>query len=281
MTNESLEKIKRYYRKRESRLGYRYMLGGTRHYGYWNPPSQKIDMKRAQVQMEDKLAESLGLAPGARVLDAGCGEGRVARRLASKHGLEIVGIDLLDESIELARSETTTDLASRVTFEVGNYSETRFADQSFDGIYTMETLVHSPDLDGTLREFRRLLKPGGKIVHFEYAVPPRDEMSDSCSKTFAEVSEDSGMYAYPLLVNDALSNYLESLDFSNLQVEDITPNILPMLKRFYRYAFVPYYVFGLLGRRRREVNVRAAVEGWRCRNSFKYLITSGSKSTEI
>ena len=53
--------------------------------------------------MEDRLAEVLALPRGAQVLDAGCGVGHVALRMAQTHGLRVSGTDIVDHHLEKAR----------------------------------------------------------------------------------------------------------------------------------------------------------------------------------
>jgi hypothetical protein len=80
-----------YYHKPESRLSYRLLLGGTKHYGFYPAGSRRLSMARAMRLMEDKLGVTLDLPPGSRVLDAGCGQGDVAVRLATRFDLEVDG----------------------------------------------------------------------------------------------------------------------------------------------------------------------------------------------
>ncbi len=75
---ETLEAITKYYTAAEK--GYWGLLAGRCHYGYASQRySERFDMHSAQLEMEHKLGETLGLPAGSRVLDAGCGWGMVAR----------------------------------------------------------------------------------------------------------------------------------------------------------------------------------------------------------
>ena len=72
-----------YYDTLESRIGYRLLLGGTRHFGYYEPGTLwPFSLAPALRRMEDYLYASLDLPKGAMVLDAGCGVGHVALHLA-------------------------------------------------------------------------------------------------------------------------------------------------------------------------------------------------------
>jgi len=122
----------------------------------------------------------LELKPGARVLDLGCGEGRHAHGLYMHGGLEIIGVDLDEAS--LAKAEDGLSLlpkpadpdATKVTFETGDATALRFADDHFDAIICSEVLEHLPDYDAALLEMRRILKPDGRLcVSVPHAWPER------------------------------------------------------------------------------------------------------------
>jgi ubiquinone/menaquinone biosynthesis C-methylase UbiE len=98
-------------------------------------------MTTAMRRMEDKLGQTLALPPGARVLDAGCGEGDVAVRLGTRFGLEVDGVDLLEANLRRARAKAARlGLAGSLRFRRLDYGELAFPDECFDGAYTMETL---------------------------------------------------------------------------------------------------------------------------------------------
>jgi hypothetical protein len=81
---EHARRVVGYYRSPESRLAYRLLLGGTKHFGYYPEGGGRLSMTAAMRRMEDKLGQTPALPPGARVLDAGCGEGDVAVRLGTR-----------------------------------------------------------------------------------------------------------------------------------------------------------------------------------------------------
>lgn len=101
------------------------------------------------------------LPAGARVLDAGCGPcGHVARLLADK-GLDVTGIDISPACIALSRME-----APALRFDVMDMAATVFADGSFDGLIAYYALHYHPrdHLPGIMREFARMLRPGGQLL---------------------------------------------------------------------------------------------------------------------
>jgi len=112
-------------------------------------------MAAAQTLMADRLGQALELPRGALVLDAGCGQGAVALRLAETLGLHVEGVDLQPDNIRSAtRKAARRQALDRTRFQVMDYARLRFPDERFDGVYTLESLVHAPDSQAALRQFR-------------------------------------------------------------------------------------------------------------------------------
>lgn len=242
--SEKLQKILSYFNKKESHLGYLLLLKGTKHFGFYPKNKENISIGEAQRLMEDRLAKTLNLPINSFILDAGCGEGKVAMHLAKKYGWKIIGIDLLDWAIKKANeSVKRINLDSRPEFYTGDYSNLSYKNNTYNGIYTMESLVHVPDYKKVLREFYRVLKPKGKLVLFEYSVIDRLTLSDTLRKEFDFIINEAGMNSLPYFIHDKFPSILEEAGFKNIQVINITDKIMPMLKIFYKLAFLPYYLF--------------------------------------
>ena len=103
--------------------------------------------------------------PGARILDAGCGSGSMAREIArATPGATVVGVDLRDKYIDYARRRGDAEGLGNLTFEVGDVCRLPFADASFDIVWTKYLLQWVADPMAAMREFVRILKPGGLLV---------------------------------------------------------------------------------------------------------------------
>ncbi|MFG2137684.1 class I SAM-dependent methyltransferase [Streptomyces sp. NPDC048650] len=276
MSNE-LDVIK-YYEQAGSRLGYRLFLRGTKHFGYYRHGESAWAWPTALRRMEDKLADALGQPPGARVLDAGCGVGDVAGHLARHFGLRVCGVDVLDRDIAVARRRARRrGLSDLLTFRPGNYTDLPFPAGSFDAVYTMETLVHAAAAETVLREFHRVLRPGGRLVMFEYAREPAAHMPPPAAETFRQLNEWAAMPSFQRFDYGTLRRLVADTGFSAVTVDDISHHMWPMLRCFAAIGRVPYAAGRSMGRSARMVNSMAAVEFWRYRAFWRYEIYGAVK----
>jgi cyclopropane fatty-acyl-phospholipid synthase-like methyltransferase len=105
------------------------------------------------------------VAPGARVLDAGCGWGGTLLRLAGTRDASGLGITLSPLQAETAAATARArGLAERVTFKAADYTREPLPDAAFDAVVTIETLIHCADKRAVLRRFARAMRPGGVLL---------------------------------------------------------------------------------------------------------------------
>jgi ubiquinone biosynthesis O-methyltransferase len=97
------------------------------------------------------------------ILDGGCGNARDLIQLAP-HGCKCVGIDFSPNMVEEAKKELATRNIQRVELEVGDLTNLRFCDKTFDKVFASEVLEHVPDYRKAVSEMARVLKPGGTLV---------------------------------------------------------------------------------------------------------------------
>lgn len=116
------------------------------------------------TQLTHELAQRIGLAPTSRVLDVASGRGTSALYLAETFGCEVVGIDLSEENIRLARAAAEErGLAGSVRFELGDAEHLPVADASFSAIVCECAFCTFPDKATAAAEFFRVLAPGGRL----------------------------------------------------------------------------------------------------------------------
>ena len=113
-----------------------------------------------------EIPQLLELTPSSSVLEIGCGSGRYAMYVAETTGCRIVGLDLNAEGIRNARAlAQAQNLGSQVSFQQCDVSQPLpFADRAFDAAYANDVLCHIPGRLSLLRELRRVLKPGGRLL---------------------------------------------------------------------------------------------------------------------
>jgi len=117
----------------------------------------------------EAMIEAAGVGPGTRVLDAGCGSGG-ACLLAEKRGARIAGVDAASTLLEIARERIPDG-----EFRVGDLQELPFEEDSFDAILAASSLQYTEDRVATLREFKRVCHPNGRIVVALWSTPDEVE----------------------------------------------------------------------------------------------------------
>jgi ubiquinone/menaquinone biosynthesis C-methylase UbiE len=121
---------------------------------------------------EGIAANVAAVAPdGARVLEVGCGPGRLSSRLAHQHGLEVTGLDLDPAMIERARANADRPGggdARRPSFLVGDVASLAFPDGSFDLVVSTLSMHHWADPTAGLGEIGRVLRPAGRALVWDF-----------------------------------------------------------------------------------------------------------------
>jgi len=108
----------------------------------------------------DEAIGGLGLKKGDRILDLGCGNGRLIKAL-EKYEIEYCGLDISEELVKNARKSFPLE-----KFVVSNLLKTPFPKESYDAVISIATLHHLPSLNhkDAFVEMKRILKPGGKLL---------------------------------------------------------------------------------------------------------------------
>lgn len=100
------------------------------------------------------------LSHAERILDVGCGEGQVSRRLAAaRPGRTVVGIDPTERHIEVAQSR-----GGGVNYRIGSVDRMPFADGQFDAVVACLVFEHIDDVDAAIGEVARVLDSGGTFL---------------------------------------------------------------------------------------------------------------------
>jgi len=256
--------VQEYYSSIESRLGYWLLLGNARHCGLYSPDAiWPFPVSKALRKMEEKLYQRLGLQSGSRVLDAGSGSGIVAMYMA-RRGLLVDGIDITPVHLASARKNIKANsLDDKITIQLEDYHDLKsFHDNHFDGVYTMETFVHADDPLQVLKNFYRVLKPGGVLVLHE-ADFSRD------SQVLQDVIRLS--HCVNTLKRGAYEDLVREAGFIDFGLEDLTAEVYPFWRLLGVLAYAPYQVFKALGISHRFTNTMAAAEVWLNFDDGRYI----------
>ncbi len=136
----------------------------------WNTFSKaQLDSANGTSRSRDTFVEKTGLTleslRGRRVLDAGCGMGRFAE-VCIEAGAEVHAIDL---STAVEAAARNLGIYPNASFYQADIMNLPFADGTFDVIYSIGVLHHTPDTRKAFLSLTRLVKPGGLIVIWVYS----------------------------------------------------------------------------------------------------------------
>lgn len=270
------EDVLQYYSRSEEK-GYWGFLKGRCHYGYSseNDP-QPFNMESAQLEMERLLGKMLNLPPGSTVLDAGSGYGPVARTLAKEFDYRVSGIDLIPMRLQKAVQLNQEEGISTVNFFNADYHSLPFADNSFDGVYTMETLVHAEAFEVVLAEFHRVLKPGGKIVLFEYSIPDINSDPGILQKMATRVIKNTGMASLPHFTHGSFHQILHTAGFIDVKAEDISSHVYDSWFHLWKFALrftLEEFIQGRIG----FDHIPGSMWIWPARHRLGYNICQATK----
>ena len=169
------------------------------------------------------------IKPSAVVMELGFGQGANLLYLARCHpDARFIGVDLSP----LRRKEVPANVS---TYQQDYSSLAQFADSSIDVMYAFETVVHNTDKEKIYREVCRVLKPGGVIVIFDYALAARLETYDAhIQKAIALISKGGAAAMIESL--EELNTHYVNCGLTIERSIDHTRATLPDLKRLERKA---------------------------------------------
>ncbi len=174
------------------------------------------------------LASAALVGRESMVLDVACGRGESARVLAAHFGCHVVGVDYSSDNSACANALTVeAALSDQIRFVQGDAERLPFATGSFDVVICECSLCIFPNLAIALEEFRRVLRPGGRLG-----------ISDVVLNAPVPVSLQ-GLFGHVLCISGALSfegyrDALASAGFSSMRSRDASGALKDMIARIER-----------------------------------------------
>lgn len=182
----------------------------------------------AYVRMQERFAQQNSvtfliphLLPNQRLLDIGCGAGFLSARMANAVAPgELVGIDIEQSQVDIARETAAQKNVDNARFRVADALDLPFADSSFDVAHLGGVLMHVADVEAALAEAMRVLKPGGLLAcrdlmpESSFAHPELGVMQSSFDAFIDLVAADGG---HPSIARD-IKGRLKQAGFTDVRV---------------------------------------------------------------
>lgn len=121
------------------------------------------------IARAEKLLQFVDIKEGQSFLEVGCGNGATSKHIADKYRVNITGVDVDPEQVQLA-VENTGDIPN-VRFSEADATNLPFQDKEFDIILSHNVLHHIPKWLDTLKEVTRVLNTGGYFIYVDVVHP--------------------------------------------------------------------------------------------------------------
>lgn len=194
------------------------------HYGYWDE-DKPYDHHQALLNTNRELYKAANIQSSEHVLDAGCGLGGSSLWMAGEHGNRVTGITLSQKQADYAtRKAKSRQLDDKVDFQIANFCETPFEDETFDVVWALESSCYALNKGDFIKEAYRVLKKGGRLALCD-AFMLRREFNESEWQTVMEFL--NGWMVPNLSDREEFSGFLEETGFESHQVIDISKQVLP------------------------------------------------------
>ncbi|KAL4936816.1 hypothetical protein BDV06DRAFT_85338 [Aspergillus oleicola] len=147
------------------------------------PPfmSAKATVRENQLLYEESIAQDIGLKKGDKVLDLGCGRGRVAAHMAQYSGATVTGLNIDPNQVAQAKKFNASLGFDNNAFIEQDFNSLplRFENDSFDAFYQIQALSLCKDLGALFREIYRVVKPGSRISLLDWVSLPGYDSSNA------------------------------------------------------------------------------------------------------
>ena len=129
----------------------------------WYDEQVRTDLSPFHEMAIATLLEMLGDLDGRMICDLACGQGIVARELATR-GAQVTGVDISERLLEIARREEAQTPLGITYLHDDAHTLATLPDAAFDAVTCNLALMDMPDLDAVVAAVQRVLRPGGAFV---------------------------------------------------------------------------------------------------------------------
>ena len=171
--------------------------------------------------------QELELGPGLTALEVACGSGGIACRMALATGAQCVGVDINAQGIQAAtRRAQEEGLTPRVSFQVADAGRPLpFPDESFHAIFCNDSINHFPGRLDVLRDWHRVLRPGGRLL-FTDPIVVTGQLTNEEIRTRSSI----GFFLFtPVGCNERL---LAESGFTVREVRDVTEAVTAVSRKW-------------------------------------------------
>ncbi|MFJ8593639.1 class I SAM-dependent methyltransferase [Streptomyces sp. NPDC093598] len=195
---------------------YEIVLGPSMVYScaYWPAPDSTLE--QAQHDKLELVCRKLGLRPGQRLLDVGCGWGSMAIHAAREHGVSVVGVTLSQEQAAYARKRVADEgLTDKVEIRVQDYRDVR--DGPYDAISSIGMAEHvgAEQYREYAADLYGLLKPGGRLLNHQIARRPQGDETTYSVDAFIDA------YVFPDGELQPIGSTVTQLERAGFEVRDV------------------------------------------------------------
>lgn len=213
-------------------VDYRTERGINIHYGFYD--SDHTEHQDAIVNMIRVLADKAKITSRDIVLDAGCGFGGSSIWLAKNIGAKVLGININGRQVEKAKRLAKKNKVDHlVQYYVDDFTNTKFADESFDVVWGLESICYAEKKKDFVAEAKRILKNNGRLIVAD-GFKRKERMTEAEQRIMGKWM--AGWVVPNLASIPEFKGYLQELEFKNIEFCDITKNVMPTSDEMYQRA---------------------------------------------
>lgn len=226
------------YSKQWERDGHRSL-----HLEYYDDDHQESGA--AAINTMRVLSEAAEITESDRILNIGCGAGEDSVWNARAYGATVVGVNISDHQLELARENAREHGVDELTtFNYDDFHElATIDDSSVDVVWGLEALSHSHDRRQVLQQARRVLVEGGRVAFTDLFIRA-DSLTTADEERIRGINDAMGLRLGPI---DEFEATLSALSFTDVEIRDLTEGVLPCTKSRRRFSRIAHPIGRLLG----------------------------------